>query len=155
MSVPQPARIGAGHSPGTRNAAERARRELCRPSLGPHRVLRATCLDEMGNETEGRAIVGDILASLRSGSLTQPEAGYSAVIVYEDLAIDYARRGDAIKALEWAAFAYGKSPVGLEIRVLESELFDAVRNDPEFARTIRQIRDGIYERVLRDSEQFR
>ncbi len=124
-------------------------------SLGPHRVLRATCLDAMGNATDGRAIVSKILADLRSGSMTKPAAGYSAVITYEDLAIDYAWRGDAKKALEWAAFAYGKSPVGLEIRVLESELFAAVRDDPEFARTIKQIRDGIYERVLRDSAQYR
>ena len=124
-------------------------------SLGPHRVLRATCLDAMGNKTDGRAIVNKMLADLRSGSRTQAEAGYSAVITYEDLAIDYAWRGDAKKALEWAAFAYGKSPVGLEIRVLESELFDAVRDDPEFARTIKEIRDGIYDRVLRDSAQYR
>ena len=109
----------------------------------------------MGNETDGRAIVNKILADLRRGSMTKPAAGYSAVITYEDLAIDYAWRGDAKKALEWAAFAYGKSPVGLEIRVLESELFDAVRDDPEFARTIKQIRDGIYDRVLRDSAQYR
>lgn len=132
------------------------RAETCASlSLGPHRVLRATCLDAMGNETAGRAIVSKILTNLRNGSMTQPQAGYTAVITYEDLAIDYAWRGDAKKALEWAAFAYGKSPVGLEIRVLESELFDAVRDDPEFARTIRQIRDGIYDRVLRDSEQYR
>jgi len=124
-------------------------------SLGPHRVLRATCLDAMGNETEGRAIVSKILADLRNGSLAQPDAGYSAVITYEDLAIDYAWRGDARKALEWAALAYGKSPVGLEIRVLESELFNQVRNDAEFARTIDEIRAGIFDRVLRDSAQFR
>jgi TolB-like protein len=124
-------------------------------SLGPHRVLRATCLDAMGKEAEGRAIIGEVLADLRSGSRTQPQDGYSAVIIYEDLAIDYAWHGDAKKALEWAAFAYGKSPVGLEIRVLESELFDAVRNDPEFARTIEEIRRGLYERVRRDSVQYR
>jgi len=124
-------------------------------SLGPHRVLRATCLDAMGDNTAGRAIVSETLASLRNGSMTQPQAGYSAVITYEDLAIDYAWRGDAKKALEWAAFAYAKSPVGLEIRVLESALFDAVRDDPEFSRTISEIRGGIYDRVLRDSEQYR
>ncbi len=69
-------------------------------------------------------------------------------------AVDYAWRGDAEKALEWAAFAYDKSLVGLEIRVLESELFDAVRVDPEFDRTIKEIRGGIYARVLRDSAQY-
>lgn len=124
-------------------------------SLGPHKVLRATCLYAMGNEAEGRAIVSKTLANLRSVPMVQPEAGYSAVVTYEDLAIDYAWRGDAQKALEWAALAYGKSPVGLEIRVLESALFDAVRDDPQFAQTIQQIRDSIFDRVRRDSEQYR
>jgi serine/threonine-protein kinase len=124
-------------------------------SLGPHRVLRATCLDAMGREEEGRAIVADVLSDLRGNSMTQAADGYSLVITYEDLAIDFAWRGDARKALEWAALAYGKSPVGLEIRVLESGLFDAVRDDPRFAQTIEEIRSGLYDRVRRDSMQIR
>ena len=124
-------------------------------SLGPHRVLRGTCLDAMDRVADGRAVVDDVLADLRSKSMTQADDGYSLVITYEDLAIDFAWRGDAKKALEWAALAYGKSPVGLEIRVLESELFDAVRDDPEFSQTISEIRDGLYARVKRDSRQLR
>ena len=124
-------------------------------SLGPHRVLRGTCLDTMDRVADGRAVVDDVLADLRSKSMTQADDGYSLVITYEDLAIDFAWRGDAKKALEWAALAYGKSPVGLEIRVLESELFDAVRDDPEFSQTISEIRDGLYARVKRDSRQLR
>jgi TolB-like protein len=124
-------------------------------SLGPHRVLRGTCLGAMGREEDGRAIVADVLSDLRSKSMTQAGDGYSLVITYEDLAIDFAWRGNAKKALEWAALAYGKSPVGLEIRVLESELFDAVRDDPVFAQTIDEIRSGLYDRVQRDSIQLR
>jgi tetratricopeptide (TPR) repeat protein len=124
-------------------------------SLGPHRVLRATCLDSMGKEAEGRAIVSKALSDLRSSSAIQPAPGYSEVITYEDLTIDYAWRGNAQKALEWAALAYGKSPVGVDIRVLDSALFDEVREDPEFAATIKEIRSGIYDRVLRDSLQYR
>ncbi|MDX1404589.1 MAG: hypothetical protein R3192_08625 [Woeseiaceae bacterium] len=124
-------------------------------SLGPHRVLRATCLDAMGRTAEARAIIDEVLVDLRSKAITQAAPGYSLVITYEDLAVDFAWKGDARKALEWAALAYGKSPLGLEIRVLESELFDKVRNDAEFARTIEQIRSGIYNRVRRDSLQYR
>jgi TolB-like protein/tetratricopeptide (TPR) repeat protein len=129
--------------------------ECANLALGPHRVLRATCLDAMGRKADGRAIVAEVLSDLRSNSMRQAHDGYSLVVMYEDLAVDYAWRGDAKKALEWAALAYGKSPVGIEIRVLESELFDPVRDDPEFARTIAEIRSGIYERVRRDSLQFR
>ena len=109
----------------------------------------------MGRESDGRAIVADVLADLRSKAMTKASDDYSLVIIYEDLAVDYAWRGDEEKALEWAALAYGKSPVGLEIRVLESELFDAVRNIPEFDRTLKEIRGGLYDRVSRDSVQFR
>jgi hypothetical protein len=76
------------------------------------------------------------------------------VITYEDLAVDYAWRGDAKKAMEWAALSYGLSPVGLEIRVLESALFDSVRTNPEFERTIKEIRSELYNRVRRDSHEY-
>ena len=129
------------------------RPEACaRLSLGPYRVLHATCLDAMG--INGRAIVDDIVADLSSGALTQPAEGYSLVVTYEDLAIDHAWRGDAEGALEWATLAYAQSPVGIDARVFESELFEAIRDNPEFAQVIGEIRGGIYDRVLRDSAQY-
>jgi len=138
LDVAQPTRIAAAKIATTleprqiRSRAIEARalllsnraEECASLSLGPHKVLRATCLYAIGNEVEATAIIDRTLATPRSGSMPQPEAGYSAIITYEDLAIDYAWRGDAKNALEWAALAYGKSPVGIEIRVLDSELFD-------------------------------
>ena len=121
-------------------------------SLGPHRVLRATCLEAAGRKIEARAIIDKVLAEVRSDSLR--ERGFSLVISYEDLAVDYAWRGDAKKAMEWAALAYGLSPVGMEIRVLESALFDSVRSDADFDRTIEEIRSELYNRVRRDSQEF-
>jgi len=121
-------------------------------SLGPHRILRATCLEASGRQIEARAIIDSVLAELRNDSLN--ERGFSPVLTYEDLAVDYAWRGDAKKALEWAALAYGLSPVGLEIRVLESALFDAVRADPNFDQTVKEIRSELYNRVRRDSQEY-
>ena len=121
-------------------------------SLGPHRVLRATCLEAAGRGIEARAIIEKVLAEVRDDSLK--ERGFSPVITYEDLAVDYAWRGDAKKAMEWAALSYGLSPVGMEIRVLESALFDSVRSDPEFERTIKEIRSELYNRVRRDSLEY-
>lgn len=121
-------------------------------SLGPHRVLRATCLEAAGRQIEARAIIDKVLAEVRSDSLR--ERGFSLVISYEDLAVDYAWRGDAKKAMEWAALAYGLSPVGMEIRVLESALFDSVRSDSDFDRTVEEIRSELYNRVRRDSQEF-
>lgn len=121
-------------------------------SLGPHRVLRATCLAAAGRQFEARTIVDEVLEEVRDDSLKV--RGFSAVITYEDLAVDYAWRGDAKKAMEWAALSYGLSPVGMEIRVLESALFDSVRTDPEFERTIQEIRSELYNRVRRDSHEY-
>lgn len=121
-------------------------------SLGPHRILHATCLEAAGKPTEAKVIIDKAVAQLRDDSLR--DRGFSVVIAYEDLAVDFAWRGDAKKALEWAALAYGLSPVGMEIRTLESGLFDTVRADPEFERKILAIRSGLYNRVRRDSQQY-
>ena len=74
---------------------------------------------------------------------------------FEDLAVYYAYRGDVENALFWSARAYAASPAGLEVRVLESELFDKVRDDPEFSASISAIRGDLLDRVRRDSERFR
>ena len=121
--------------------------------LGPHRVLRATCLAAAGRHAEADAIISAVIADIRSDRL--PGNGYSEVIVFEDLAIDFAMRGDARNALFWSARAYSASPVGMEPRILESALFDKVRDDPAFSSALASIRADLYDRVRRDSERYR
>jgi len=121
--------------------------------LGPHQVLRATCLKLSGRAAEADAIIERTLADIREKRLQTN--GTTDVAVFEDLAVYFAFRGDAEHALFWSAKAYTASPVGLEIRVLESELFDKVREDPKFATSIAAIRANLFERVRRDSEKFR
>ena len=129
--------------------AERCARLL----LGPHHVLRASCLEASGRSNEAQAIIDKTLADIRSGKLRGD--GVTNVIVFEDLAIDFALRGDAGNALFWAARAYAASPAGVEIRNLESALFDKVRDDPDFAHAIAAIRGDLYGRVQRDSRKYR
>jgi len=120
--------------------------------LGPHRVLRATCLKVSGRGDEADAIIDATLADIRNKTLKLD--GSTEVVVFEDLAVYYAWRGDAANAMFWTARAYAASPAGLEVRVLESELFDKVRSDPEFAKSVAAIRADVYERVRRDSANF-
>ncbi len=128
--------------------------EACtRLQLGPHQVLRASCLDASGRTVEAAAIIRKTLDDIRHDRLRLE--GYTDIIVYEDLAVYFAYRGDAENALFWSARAYAASPVGVEIRVLESALFDPVREDTEFTAAITAIRAGLYSRVRRDSERFR
>lgn len=121
--------------------------------LGPHRVLHATCLEASGQSAEAEAIITEVLDDIRKDR--KPGNGYAEVIQFEDLAVDFAMRGDARNALFWAATAYSASPVGVEIRILESALFDKVRDDPDFSASIASIRGDLYDRVRRDSERLR
>ena len=122
-------------------------------ALGPHHVLRATCLKLSGQSDEADAIIDDTLAEIRNKTLTV--RGSTDVVVFEDLAVYYALRGEAENAMFWSARAYAASPAGLEIRVLESALFDKVRDDPAFSESIAGIRSDLYSRVRRDSQNFR
>ena len=121
--------------------------------LGPHQVLRATCLEAAGRHEEADAIIADVIADIRADRL--PGNGYTEVTAFEDLAIDFAMRGDAKNALFWSARAYSASPVGMEPRILESALFDKVREDPDFSSALASIRAHLYDRVRRDSDRYR
>ena len=120
--------------------------------LGPHRVLRATCLYASGQQADSTAIIDNVLADIRNGKRKSP--GYTEVITYEDLAIYYALRGNAKDSLFWVARAYSVSPAGIEPRVLRSALFNPIRDDPEFRTSVDAIRDALYDRVRRDSRQI-
>lgn len=118
--------------------------------LGPHRVLRATCLEANGQTTEANAIIDKVLQDIRDRKAKV--AGFTEVTTYEDLSVLFARRGDAKMALFWAARAYSKSPTGIEPRLLQSGFFDAVREDPNFSASIYAIQQGLYDRVVGDSQ---
>jgi len=122
-------------------------------SLGPHRVLRATCLKLSGRSDEADAIIAETLAEIRNKALKVD--GTTEVVIFEDLAVYHAYRGDPENALFWTARAYAASPAGLEIRVLESALFDKVRDDPDFSASVAAIRGNLYNRVRRDSAGYR
>ena len=86
------------------------------------------------------------IAPARTSVLLIGESGTGKELVARALHQHSPRAGNAFVALNTSAIAS---------ELLESELFDAVRNDPEFARTIEEIRRGLYERVRRDSVQYR
>ncbi|NIM48660.1 MAG: protein kinase, partial [Gemmatimonadales bacterium] len=118
--------------------------------LGPHEVIRATCLYELGRVEEATSIVDSVAATLASGS--GRDTVFTDVIRAEDLASYYAWIGDAWTSLTWLTRAFELSPSGVELRVLESALFDRVRADPDFARGVERIRGGIWQRVLQQSQ---
>jgi serine/threonine-protein kinase len=113
--------------------------------LGPHAVIRAMCLRQLGSHAEAAALVDSV--KLEVGSASRRDTVFSDVTRVEDLASFYARAGDAAEALGWLERAYQLSPSGVETWVLESALFDPVRNDPQFRTGIERVRARIWRRV--------
>jgi serine/threonine-protein kinase len=121
--------------------------------LGPHAVIRAMCLHELGQTETARAIADSVGAAVTAG--TTNDFAFTDVTRAEDLAAYYAWIGDTERSLEWLRLAYELSPSGVEVRVLESALFDRMRSNPDFAREVAQIRGRIWDRVRATSEDFR
>ena len=120
--------------------------------LGPHDGIRAACLHEVGRIDEARAIVDSLSASVYADEL--PDTVFTSVIRAEDLAVYYGWIGDADGASEWAIEAYRMSPLGVEMRVLESPLFSRVRNDQRFRREVSRERSRLWEKVENASRQI-
>ena len=120
--------------------------------LGPHVMLRATCLESSDQAIEAGRILEEVLEDNRDDDAKY--SGFTEVTTYEDLAVFYAQRGDAKNSLFWVARAYSKSPTGIEPRLFNSALFDPVRDDPDFSDQVEAIQKDLYERVERDSRRF-
>lgn len=113
--------------------------------LGPYAVIRAMCLRAMGRTEEARAIVDSVTAQLLQG--TGMDTVFTDVSRSETLAAYYAVSGDVDSTLTWLELAYELSPSGLETMVLQSALFERVRDDPRFNARVKAIRDPIWHRV--------
>jgi hypothetical protein len=113
--------------------------------LGPHAVVRATCLHEMGRAEESVAIVDSVRIAVDGGNL--PSDDFSEVIRTGDLSVYYAWVGEAGESLRWLERSYQLSPSGVESRVFASKLFDRVREDPSFLRAAERIQSEIWDRV--------
>jgi tetratricopeptide (TPR) repeat protein len=127
------------------NAAECTTREL-----GPHEVIRATCLQEMGLAEQASAIVDSVRQALETRTLA--DSVYTEVNPMGDLAVHYAWMGDSSESLRWLERVYNLSPMGMDQKILASDLFDRVREDDEFSEGLSRIQSGIWERVQAAAE---
>ncbi len=119
--------------------------ECAQLALGPYEALRATCLHEMGQEAEAAQIMDSIETRFRAGE--QLDTLFTNVIAAQGLAGYYAWLGDVDRTLEWVTVAYELSPSGVDLRTIESGLFDKVRSDSRFAERLAELRADIWPRV--------
>jgi TolB-like protein len=117
--------------------------------FGPHDGTRALCLWAMGDQREALQIVDSLEVSYGAGSTGNagPTGDFTPITVAEDLAVFFAYTGNAERSLTWIEKAYAESPTGIELRVLESEIFDGMRNETGFQFTVNRLRGELWERV--------
>ena len=151
IATAQEPRLIRGHAIVARSQLLDGNPEECsKLMLSAYRVLRATCLEASGRSEDAKTVVAAVIDDIEETKKT--EAGYTEVINFEELATYYAFIGDAKKSREWLMRSFAVSPAGIEFRVLDSELFDRVRNDHDFSAAIGAIRSGLYDKVKRRSE---
>jgi hypothetical protein len=68
-------------------------------------------------------------------------------LLAQDVASYYGMVGDSDEALRWIETAFELSPSGVDARLLGSELFAPVRDEPGFAAAVEAIREAARARV--------
>jgi serine/threonine-protein kinase len=116
-------------------------------AFGPHEAIRAMCLRAAGRIAEAEAIVDSIGGAVDAGTLA--DTAYTTVLRADGLASYYAWSGDHVAALRWLQYAFERSPMGVDRRVLESAIFRGLREDPVPAAQLRAMTDRIWPRVAR------
>ena len=121
-------------------------------SLGPHAVIHAMCLHAQGRVDEARAIIDSVAALALQND--DADSTFTHVTRFEDLASYYAWLGEVVQANTWLLEAFTLSPTGIDVFVLESELFSPVRDDRRFEIQVDGARSGIWDRVKAESSEF-
>ena len=116
-------------------------------SLGPYAGVRALCLYALGRANEAARIADSLRRAFTAGA--QADSTFIRAGAARGLAEYYAWTGNAEESLAWLERAYAISPLGEDFQVIESGVYDKVRNDSRFKVGLQNIRKRIYERVQR------
>jgi len=120
--------------------------ECARMDLAPYAGVKAMCLRAAGRERESRAVVDSLraVAALEGES----DAVYSDLLPAQELATYYAWTGNAAESLKYLRLAFSRSPVGVDQRIVQSGVFDPVREAPGFSGELARMQDAVWPRVL-------
>ena len=116
-------------------------------AFGPHEAIRAMCLRAVGHVAEAEHIIDSVSRTVEAG--VHADTSYTVVLRADGLASYYAWSGDHVAALRWLRYAFERSPVGVDRRVLESAMFRGLREDPVAAGQLRAMTDRIWPQVER------
>lgn len=116
-------------------------------NLGSYTAVRALCLHSLGRARDALPIVDSLRAAFARG--IGNDSTFNPVIAARGLAEYYAWTGNAEESLVWLERAFSISPLGEDYQVINSALYDKVRNNPRFKSGLETIRRRTYDRVRR------
>lgn len=128
-------------------------RECLAITFGPHAALRAACLHAAGQPDSAAALADSVARAVTTGQ--SQDENYTDVLRADGLATYYAWVGDVERAMQWLEWAFDRSPLAVERRVLQSALFGPVRADPDAGRRLDQLIRGVWDRVLQQEAVVR
>jgi hypothetical protein len=73
---------------------------------------------------------------------------YSDVLPAQELATYYAWLGNAAESLKYLRLAFSRSPVGVDQRIVQSGVFDRVRQTSGFSEELARLQDAAWPRVV-------
>ena len=106
--------------------------------FGVYDLVRALCLHRLGRDGEARDLAVAAGTALTSSGIG--DENYVDELVAQDLASYYGLIGDATNATRWLRYAFDLSPAGVDDRLLYSELFEPVRDNPTFAAAVAEVK---------------
>lgn len=121
--------------------------------VAPYLAARAMCLRAAGQLRESQAVV-DSLTRLVNAPAADAEGRYSDVLPAQELAVYHAWEGSAELSLKFLRLAYERSPAGVDQRIVQSGVFDRVRNAPGFLTELQRLQDAVWPRVLEERQRL-
>lgn len=126
--------------------------ECATMDLAPYAGVKAMCLRAAGRELEARAMVDSLGAVAADEGNADPV--YSDVLPVQELAAYYAWIGDAEASLRYVRLAFARSPIGLDQRIVQSGVFDPVRDAPGFSEELPRLQDAVWPKVLEQRKRL-
>ena len=109
------------------------------------------CLQATGRGREARLLVDSLRRTAESES---GDAVYSDVLPAQELATWYAWMGDPRESLTYLRLAFARSPVGVDSRIVQSDIYDRVRDAPGFQEELRRLEAAVWPRVLEQRQRI-
>jgi serine/threonine-protein kinase len=126
--------------------------QCTRMELAPYAGVKAMCLRAAGREKESRAMVDSLRAVVALDGET--DVVYSDVLPAQELATYYAWVGNTAESLKYLRLAFSRSPVGVDQRIVQSGVFDRVRQTPGFSEELARLQDAAWPRVMEQRQRL-